>query len=120
MKLLTNKNWSWSQKRITDFERNYLPCIALCVFVNEKLRFRPFLSKMLLSLSNSLSFACIYLVKPIFLLLRGICSKLPFYEKKLFWREVSFEANLDLSRHPEQVFFDSLPPLTKIKSSSLN
>ena len=81
---------------------------------------------MSLSLSDSLSFAEIPLVKLVhvgkiqlkylwicifqtlnhlFLLFRGVCAKCPFYKKELFLREDFFETNLDLSRHPQQVFW---------------
>ena len=74
---------------------------------------------MLLSLSNSLPFAWISLVKlgknsknsyfsdfePIFLLFGGVCSKRDFCKKKFFLREGFFETNLDLNKHPQQVFW---------------
>ena len=74
---------------------------------------------MLLSLSNSLPFAWISLVKlgknsknsyfsdfePIFLLFGGVCSKRDFSKKKIFLREGFFETNLDLNKHPQQVFW---------------
>ena len=74
---------------------------------------------MLLSLSNSLPFAWISLVKlgknsknsyfsdfePIFLLFGGVCSKRDFSKKKFFLREGFFETNLDLNKHPQQVFW---------------
>ena len=74
---------------------------------------------MLLSLSNSLPFAWISLVKlgknsknsyfsdfePIFLLFGGVCSKSDFSKKKIFLREGFFETNLDLNKHPQQVFW---------------
>ena len=79
---------------------------------------RSFQVKMLLSLSNSLPFAWISLVKlgknsknsyfsdfePIFLLFGGVCSKRDFSKKKFFLREGFFETNLDLNKHPQQVF----------------
>ena len=75
---------------------------------------------MSLSLSKSLNFAWISLVKIaktgkksifsdfecIFLLFRGVCSKCPFYKKDFFLQEDFFETNLDLSKHPEQVFWN--------------
>ena len=39
------------------------------------------------------------------MLFRGVCSKHPFYKKDFFLREDFFETNLDLSKHPEQVFW---------------
>ena len=74
---------------------------------------------MSLSLSNSLPFAWISLVKlgknskisffsefePIFLLFGGVCSKRDFCKKKFFLREGFFETNLDLNKHPQQVFW---------------
>ena len=79
---------------------------------------RPFQAKMSLSLSNSLCFAWISLVKlgkncknsyfsdfePIFLLFGGVCSKKDFSKKKFFLREGFFETNLDLNIHSQQVF----------------
>ena len=73
---------------------------------------------MLLSLSNSLRFAWISLVKlgknskntyfsdfePIFSLFGGVCSKSVFSKEKFFLREGFFETNLDLNKHPQQVF----------------
>ena len=47
--------------------------------------------------------------KPCFLLFGGLCSKCPFYKKKSFLREDFFKTNLDLSRHPQQVFWIFLP-----------
>ena len=43
--------------------------------------------------------------KPFLLLLRGLCSKCPFYTKKSFLQEDFFETNLDFSKHPELFFF---------------
>ena len=40
---------------------------------------------------------------------RGVCSKRRFYKKDFFLREDFFETNLDLSKHPEQVFCIFLP-----------
>ena len=81
---------------------------------------------MSLSLSDSLSFAEIPLVKlvhvgknplkifvnlyfsdfePFFLLFGGVCAKCPFYKTKSVLREDYFETNLDLRKHPEQVFW---------------
>ena len=73
---------------------------------------------MSLSLSNSLSFALIPLAKSLkssknsffsdfgglFLLVRGVCSKRSFSNFGFFLQEDFFETNLDLSKHPEQVF----------------
>ena len=74
---------------------------------------------MSLSLSNSLSFALIPLAKSLksskksffsdfgglFLLVRGVCSKRSFSNFGFFLQEDFFETNLDLSKHPEQVFW---------------
>ena len=73
---------------------------------------------MSLSLSNSLSFALIPLAKSLkssknsffsdfgglFLLVRGVCSKRSFSNFGFFFQEDFYETNLDLSKHPEQVF----------------
>ena len=40
-----------------------------------------------------------------FLLFGGLISKCPFYRKKSFLQEDFFETNLDLSKHPQQVFW---------------
>ena len=42
--------------------------------------------------------------EPIFLLFGGVCSKSDFSKKKFFLREGFFETNLDLNKHPQQVF----------------
>ena len=73
---------------------------------------------MSLSLSKSLNFASISLVKIaktgkksifsdfecICLLFGGVCSKCPVYKKDFFLQEDFFETNPDLSKHPQQVF----------------
>ena len=70
---------------------------------------------MLLSLSNSLSFALISLTKiakipifqiknPFFCYLGVFAQKVLFTKKKFFLREDFFETNLDLRKHPQQVF----------------
>ena len=74
---------------------------------------------MSLPLSNSLSFALIPLAiflksskdsifsdfGGLFLLVRGVCSKCSFSNFGFFLQEDFFETNLDLSKHPEQVFW---------------
>ena len=47
--------------------------------------------------------------KPFFRLFRGLCSKCALYRKKSFLQEDFFETNLDLSKHPEQVFWILFP-----------
>ena len=42
--------------------------------------------------------------EPSFLLFGGLISKCPFYNKKSFLQEDFFETDLDLSKHPQQVF----------------
>ena len=44
--------------------------------------------------------------EPFFLLFGGVCAKSPFYKKEFFLREDFFETNLDLRKHPQQVFLD--------------
>ena len=43
--------------------------------------------------------------EPSCLLFGGLCSKCPFYKKEFFLQEDFFETNLDLSKHPQQVFW---------------
>ena len=43
--------------------------------------------------------------EPLFRLFRGLCAKCPFYKTKSILREDFFETNLDLRKHPEQVFW---------------
>ena len=43
--------------------------------------------------------------EPFFLLFGGVCAKCPFYKTKSVLREDFFETNLDLRKHPEQVFW---------------
>ena len=43
--------------------------------------------------------------EPFFLLFGGVCAKCPFYKTKSVLREDYFETNLDLRKHPEQVFW---------------
>ena len=38
------------------------------------------------------------------MLLGGVCAKSAFYKKNFFLREDFFETNLDLRKHPQQVF----------------
>ena len=58
------------------------------------------LAKFLKSSKNSIfsDFGCL------FLLVRGVCSKRSFSNVGFFLQEDFFETNLDLSKHPEQVF----------------
>ena len=41
----------------------------------------------------------------IFLLFGGVCAKCSFYKEEFFLQEDFFETNLDLRKHPQQVFW---------------
>ena len=43
--------------------------------------------------------------EPFFLLFGGVCAKCSFYKEEFFLQEDFFETNLDLRKHPQQVFW---------------
>ena len=94
---------------------------------------RPFWVKVSLSLSKSLSFAYIPLVKiekngkksifsdfePIFLLFGGVVTKNAFSKMFLTFRYAFFDTNLILWQHPQQVFYDLKNQFLKIFGKSI-